>query len=148
MPRTESDRIGSQYWVQPAPSAAEHWTSLTRFQIGSTWSRLRRAPSHSDSSIKLLVTRPRLWLFRESTTTKEPNGQSIATGNSGLIAASTHPSVEIVVVASSGHVAIAPTIQALELGKTVALANKETLVCAGEIIAPPRCFEPYRHSTY
>jgi 1-deoxy-D-xylulose-5-phosphate reductoisomerase len=33
-------------------------------------------------------------------------------------------------------VAIAPTIQALELGKTVALANKETLVCAGEIIAP------------
>ncbi len=40
------------------------------------------------------------------------------------------------VVASSGHVAIVPTIRALELGKTVALANKETLVCAGEIIAP------------
>ena len=50
--------------------------------------------------------------------------------------ASTHPSVDIVVVASSGHVAIVPTIRALELGKTVALANKETLVCAGEIIAP------------
>jgi 1-deoxy-D-xylulose-5-phosphate reductoisomerase len=40
------------------------------------------------------------------------------------------------VVASSGHVGIVPTIRALELGKTVALANKETLVCAGEIIAP------------
>ena len=39
------------------------------------------------------------------------------------------------VVATSGHVAIVPTIRALELGKTVALANKETLVCAGEIIA-------------
>jgi 1-deoxy-D-xylulose-5-phosphate reductoisomerase len=37
-------------------------------------------------------------------------------------------------VASSGHVAIVPTIHALELGKTIALANKETLVCAGEII--------------
>ena len=60
----------------------------------------------------------------------------IALGDEGLIAASTHPSVEIAVVASSGHVAIVPTIRALELGKTVALANKETLVCAGEIIGP------------
>jgi 1-deoxy-D-xylulose-5-phosphate reductoisomerase len=40
-----------------------------------------------------------------------------------------------VVVASSGHAAIVPTIRALEQGKTIALANKETLVCAGEIIA-------------
>jgi 1-deoxy-D-xylulose-5-phosphate reductoisomerase len=60
----------------------------------------------------------------------------IAIGDEGLIAASTHPSVKIAVVASSGHVAIVPTIRALELGKTVALANKETLVCAGEIIGP------------
>jgi 1-deoxy-D-xylulose-5-phosphate reductoisomerase len=61
---------------------------------------------------------------------------SIAVGDEGLIAASTHPSVDIVVVASSGHVAIVPTVRALELGKTIALANKETLVCAGEILAP------------
>ena len=60
----------------------------------------------------------------------------VALGDEGLIAASTHPSVDIVVVASSGHVAIVPTIRALELGKIVALANKETLVCAGEILAP------------
>ena len=59
----------------------------------------------------------------------------IVTGEDGLIAAATHPSVDIVVAASSGHVGIVPTIRALELGKTVALANKETLVCAGEIIA-------------
>jgi 1-deoxy-D-xylulose-5-phosphate reductoisomerase len=61
---------------------------------------------------------------------------SIALGNEGLIAASTHSSVDIVVVASSGHVAIDPTIRALESGKIIALANKETLVCAGEILAP------------
>jgi 1-deoxy-D-xylulose-5-phosphate reductoisomerase len=59
-----------------------------------------------------------------------------ALGIDGLIEVATHPSVDIVVVASSGNVAIVPTIRALELGKTVALANKETLVCAGEIIAP------------
>jgi 1-deoxy-D-xylulose-5-phosphate reductoisomerase len=61
---------------------------------------------------------------------------SIALGEEGLVAATTHPSVEIVVVASSGHVAIVPTIRALKSGKTIALANKETLVCAGELIAP------------
>jgi 1-deoxy-D-xylulose-5-phosphate reductoisomerase len=60
----------------------------------------------------------------------------IALGIDGLVEVSTHPSVDIVVVASSGNVAIVPTIRALELGKKVALANKETLVCAGEIIAP------------
>jgi 1-deoxy-D-xylulose-5-phosphate reductoisomerase len=59
----------------------------------------------------------------------------VVVGDDGLIAASTHSSVDIVVVASSGHAAIVPTIRALELGKTIALANKETLVCAGEIIA-------------
>jgi len=58
----------------------------------------------------------------------------VVVGGDGLIAASTHPSVDIVVVASSGHVAIVPTIRALEMGKTIAMANKETLVCAGEII--------------
>jgi 1-deoxy-D-xylulose-5-phosphate reductoisomerase len=64
------------------------------------------------------------------------SASSIALGNEGLIAASTHSSVDIVVVASSGHVAIDPTIRALESGKIIALANKETLVCAGEILAP------------
>jgi 1-deoxy-D-xylulose-5-phosphate reductoisomerase len=72
----------------------------------------------------------------EWTPTLANGTEVIALGIDGLVAASTHPSVEIVVVASSGHVAIVPTIRALEVGKTVALANKETLVCAGEILAP------------
>ena len=62
--------------------------------------------------------------------------QPLSMGLAGLIEASTHPSVDIVVVASSGHAAIVPTIRAIELGKTIALANKETLICAGEIIVP------------
>lgn len=48
----------------------------------------------------------------------------------------TRPDVDIVVVATSGHAGIEPTITAIEHGKTIALANKETLVCAGEIIMP------------
>jgi 1-deoxy-D-xylulose-5-phosphate reductoisomerase len=57
-------------------------------------------------------------------------------GTEGLIAAATHPDADIVVVATSGHAAIVPTYRAIEAGKTIALANKETIVCAGELIMP------------
>ncbi|CAA9577108.1 MAG: 1-deoxy-D-xylulose 5-phosphate reductoisomerase [uncultured Thermomicrobiales bacterium] len=60
----------------------------------------------------------------------------IEVGTEALIAAATHPSAEIVVVASSGHAAILPTHRAIAAGKTIALANKETIVCAGELIVP------------
>jgi 1-deoxy-D-xylulose-5-phosphate reductoisomerase len=62
--------------------------------------------------------------------------RDLLSGVDGLVAAATHPDVQIVVVATSGHTAIIPTIRAIEHGKTIALANKETLVCAGEIIVP------------
>lgn len=65
-----------------------------------------------------------------------PAGCAIIEGPEGLIAAATHPGVDIVVVASSGHSAIEPTIEAIKLGKTIALANKETLVCAADLIKP------------
>ena len=45
-----------------------------------------------------------------------------------------HPEVDFVVVATSGRAGLSPTLAALEAGKTVALANKEVLVMAGEII--------------
>jgi 1-deoxy-D-xylulose-5-phosphate reductoisomerase len=57
-------------------------------------------------------------------------------GTEGLIAAATHAAAEIVVVATSGHAAIVPTCRAIAAGKTIALANKETIVCAGELIVP------------
>lgn len=60
----------------------------------------------------------------------------IASGDDALQLAAVHPDVDIVVVATSGHAAIVPTMRAIEHGKTIALANKETLVCAGEIIVP------------
>ena len=59
-----------------------------------------------------------------------------AVGVDGLTEAATHPDVDIVVTATSGHAAILPTARAIEAGKTIALANKETIVCAGELIVP------------
>jgi 1-deoxy-D-xylulose-5-phosphate reductoisomerase len=79
--------------------------------------------------------RPEITAVFEGTPALGPSLGTVVVGDDGLISASTHPSVDIVVVASSGHAAIVPTIRALEQGKTIALANKETLVCAGEIIA-------------
>ncbi len=51
-----------------------------------------------------------------------------------LIAAATHPDVEIVLNAVVGAVGLPATLAALRLGKRVALANKETLVVAGAIV--------------
>jgi len=46
----------------------------------------------------------------------------------------THPEVDIVIIATSGKAGLAPTLAAIRSGKKIALANKEALVMAGEII--------------
>ena len=52
----------------------------------------------------------------------------------GLISVATHPEAEMVVSATVGAVGFVPTLRAIEAGKRVALANKETLVMAGELM--------------
>ncbi len=55
-------------------------------------------------------------------------------GSQGLLELATDPEVEVVVVATSGQHGFAPTLAALKSGKEVALANKEVLVMAGEMV--------------
>ena len=57
-------------------------------------------------------------------------------GMEGLIKVTTADSADIVVTAVVGMIGIEPTIAAIKAGKDIALANKETLVCAGHIIMP------------
>ena len=52
----------------------------------------------------------------------------------GLVDAATHPEVDIVVAATSGHDAMRATYEAIRAGKIIALSNKETIVCAGELM--------------
>jgi 1-deoxy-D-xylulose-5-phosphate reductoisomerase len=52
----------------------------------------------------------------------------------GLIAVATHSEADIVVSATVGAVGFVPTLHAIEAGKRIALANKETLVMAGELM--------------
>ena len=55
-------------------------------------------------------------------------------GVKGLIAVSTHPEANTVVSATVGAIGFVPTLRAIEAGKRIALANKETLVMAGELM--------------
>ena len=58
----------------------------------------------------------------------------IRSGMDGLIAAAEHPLADTVVTAVVGMLGLRPTLAAIRAKKRIALANKETLVCAGELV--------------
>ncbi len=58
----------------------------------------------------------------------------VGTGMEGLIEAATLESSDCVVTAVSGAVGLRPTLAAIDAKKRIALANKETLVCAGDLV--------------
>src|SRR5215204_3770992 len=58
----------------------------------------------------------------------------IVTGEAGLVEVATHPQADCVVSATVGAGGFVPTLRAREAGKRVGLANKETLVMAGELM--------------
>lgn len=61
---------------------------------------------------------------------------SVVTGMDGLIACAVEQEADTVLTAVVGMIGIRPTIEAINAGKNIALANKETLVTAGHIIIP------------
>jgi 1-deoxy-D-xylulose-5-phosphate reductoisomerase len=79
---------------------------------------------NEDCAEKLLAA-----LFESNT--KPPR---IELGEAGLVAVATHEQAETVVSATVGAVGFVPTLRAIEAGKRVALANKETLVMAGQLM--------------
>ena len=58
----------------------------------------------------------------------------VLAGEEGLLAAATAEEADTLVTAVMGSVGLAPTLAAIRQGKRIALANKETLVCAGELV--------------
>ncbi|HLZ60691.1 MAG TPA: 1-deoxy-D-xylulose-5-phosphate reductoisomerase [Ktedonosporobacter sp.] len=58
----------------------------------------------------------------------------VVIGEQGLLAAATHGDADIVVAATSGLRGLKPTLAAIGAGKTIALANKETLIMAGHLV--------------
>jgi len=62
------------------------------------------------------------------------SGVRVGVGEDGMVGVSTHEDARTVVASAVGAVGLVPTYRALEAGKDVALANKETLVMAGELM--------------
>jgi len=58
----------------------------------------------------------------------------VAWGEEGLIRASTLEEADCVITAVVGMLGLKPTLAAIDAGKRIGLANKETLVCAGELV--------------
>ena len=58
----------------------------------------------------------------------------ISYGEEGLIEAATLPDADCVITAVVGMLGLKPTLAAIRAGKRIGLANKETLVCAGELV--------------
>ena len=65
---------------------------------------------------------------------KIPTGCELLVGEDGLIKASIEAEYDIFMGAMVGFAGLAPTIEAVKRGKRIALANKETLVVAGELV--------------
>jgi len=64
----------------------------------------------------------------------EQSDPEILFGAEGIERVATHPDAQIIVSAAVGVVGLSATYKAIELGKSIALANKEVLVAAGEIV--------------
>jgi 1-deoxy-D-xylulose-5-phosphate reductoisomerase len=62
------------------------------------------------------------------------SGLRAVVGREGMVEVATRPEARMVVASAVGAVGLVPTYRALEAGKDVALANKETLVMAGELM--------------
>ena len=107
----------------------------------SRWSRSRRARNVERLAEQVARYRPRV----VSVATPEAlatalarlvdlSGVQVGVGEDGAVAVATQDDASMVVAAAVGAVGLVPTYRALEAGKDVALANKETLVMAGELM--------------
>jgi 1-deoxy-D-xylulose-5-phosphate reductoisomerase len=63
-----------------------------------------------------------------------PKGTAFRAGREGVLEAAAHPDADVVVNALVGSAGLLPTLEALDAGKTVALANKESLIAGGDLV--------------
>jgi 1-deoxy-D-xylulose-5-phosphate reductoisomerase len=70
----------------------------------------------------------------EEGTFDPPDGTEFASGREAVVEAAGHPDADVVVNALVGSAGLLPTLNALEAGKVVALANKESLIAGGDLV--------------
>ncbi len=92
------------------------------------------AHSSEEAFLALLRTaRPRRAVFSRPLSETVP-GVALSYGVQALCELAADPQVDVVVLAISGIAALVPLLSALKAGKRVAIANKESLVCGGDLV--------------
>jgi len=117
----------------------------------NTLNVIRNFPDHFkiaaltvNSNTELLIEqanefKPELVVVTDETASSDlkkqiPYGCKLLTGTKGLLQAASETDYDILVGAMVGFAGLPPTIEAIKRGKRIALANKETLVVAGELV--------------
>jgi 1-deoxy-D-xylulose-5-phosphate reductoisomerase len=72
--------------------------------------------------------------YQEVMDALDPEDIKVYTGSEALASAATMDSLDVVLTAMVGYAGLKPTLAAIEAGKNIALANKETLVVAGQLV--------------
>ncbi len=75
-----------------------------------------------------------MWDATKAEELRRLSGRDVLVGTEGLEQLATSPEADVIVVATSGPEALVPLIRAIESGKHIALASKELLVMAGELV--------------
>ena len=102
---------------------------------GENTERLAAQIERYRPSVVAMATGAAVDKLRDDARLKASRSAQIAgVGRDGLIAVASHPDADIVLCASSGTEALEAVLAAIELGKTIALANKEVLVMAGGLV--------------
>ncbi|TKJ34338.1 1-deoxy-D-xylulose-5-phosphate reductoisomerase [bacterium (candidate division B38) B3_B38] len=99
--------------------------------VGKNLELLRKQIETFQPKIVSVATREAAELLQK---TYSPTGLQVCHGSQGLIEVATHPDAELVISALVGALGLLPTYRAIQAGKDIALANKETLVMAGGLI--------------
>ncbi len=83
-------------------------------------------------TLAIIADETKLWKLRDALS---PLGIETAAGDAAIADAMTRDCFDTVVTATVGYSGLAPTLQAIAYGKEIALANKETLVVAGDLVS-------------
>ena len=109
-------------------------------QLGLTVAALTANSNAERLEAQARKFRPRLAVLTDEAAAKDlavrlaDTGTKVLGGPEALTEAAVCPEADTVVTAVVGMVGLRPTLAAIEKGKRIALANKETLVCAGELV--------------
>lgn len=119
--------------TQTLDVVADH---MDRFEVralvaGSNWKLLAEQARQFHPELVVIGSEEAYSPLRDSL---EGTDIRVLSGPEAIVEAATLPEVDMVVAAMVGYSGLLPTLRAVEAGKTIALANKETLVAGGELI--------------